>query len=269
MSTTIMDCWEALELHEGIDAGAIPADDPLAVQARQHLDSCRNCQTALPNRRKWHGELATAMADLAVPADLESRIALQLAPLPAERGTVIAKPVRTRRWWVAALVTSAALVLFLVWQQPWTAAESLISRQVVEASIGCDLSELAPYTSDRWQPVLPSAWQAFFELRPELVRAFPPEQTGLRSAAALVPFEFHHSSLAKPIRGRLVVVPLPRYRSPPIAKDFFLAQVEYVAGFDCCLWTEGNFVYLCFVRSVNGGEMHELQRLMRESRNFT
>ncbi|HET6423994.1 MAG TPA: hypothetical protein VFG20_09945 [Planctomycetaceae bacterium] len=266
MTRAAMPCWEALELLEGIDAGAITADDPLSIDAQRHLAECAGCQKTLPRRLKWNAGLTAAFTAVDVPAELESRLAQQFAAVPSTPVVTPAAPSRSRRRGIIAAVTVAALVLLVLWQQPWSSREELLTERTVEANIGCELSQLTVYTSSRWQPELPMSWRAFFELRADLVYAFPPEQS--RPAAALVPFSFSHPSLERPILGRLVMVPVSRFHDPPTATDFSFARIGYVAGYSHCAWTEGKWVYLCYVRSVGGAEMGDLRRLMLESRNI-
>lgn len=270
MTQAAMNCWEALELLEGLGAGAITADDPLAKDAQRHLSSCGACQAALPGRLAWNANLTTAMTAMDVPSDLESRLAKQLT-MTAAPATVAAAPRTRRRTWLIGLVTLAAAVLLLVvWQQPWTQREELLSLRTIETNIGCELTELKKVNDLpplNWHPELPESWRVFFELSPHLLYAFPSEQP--RSPAVLVPFEFRHASLGNPIRGRLIMIPVSQFRDPPTATDFSVAPVNYFNGFGWCGWTEGGVVYLCYVRSVGGGEMHLFQQLLRESRNFT
>lgn len=257
-----MNCWEALELLEGIDAGAITADDPLSTEAQQHLATCDSCQTVLPQRLKWNAELTQAMTSVAVPPELESRLSQQLGPMPTAT-SVVAKPRRSLRRMIAALAALGLLLLFVFW--PTRSAEQQITRQVVDANIGCELSQLTPYQSPDWQPELPMTWRTHFALTPNLVYGFPPERSA--AVAALVPFEFRHPNLAAPIRGRLVMVPVSRFGDLPASNDFLSAVPEYIAGYGFCAWTEGEWVYLCYVRS-SVAEMDTFRRLMGDSLNF-
>lgn len=267
MTKAAMNCWEALELLEGLDAGAIAADDALVKDAQRHLSTCAPCQAALPGRLTWNSGLTAAMSAIDVPPELESRLAQQLSAVSAP-ATVTRAPRRQRRSWLIVSATVVTLLLLLVvWQQPWSSREEMLSQATIEASIGCELTELQAHSPSGWQPELPASWRTVFELSPELLYGFPPEQPG--SPAVLVPFEFRHASLGTPIRGRLIMIPVTHFRDAPTATDFTNAPINYFSGFGWCGWTEGGVVYLCYVRSVGGGEIHLFQQLMRESRNFT
>lgn len=270
MTKATMNCWEALELLEGLDAGAIAADDPLAKDAQRHLSSCAPCQAALPGRLTWSASLTTAMTAIDVPPDLESRLAQHFTTASVPVVVPTAPRQRRRTWLIASATLVAALLLLVVSQQPWAQREELLSLRTIEANIGCELSELKnvnDLSSLGWQPELPASWRVFFELSPHLLYAFPSEQP--TSPAVLVPFEFRHASLGNPIRGRLIMIPVSHFRDPPAATDFSVAPVNYFNGFGWCGWTEDGVVYLCYVRSIGGGEMHLFQQLLRESRNFT
>lgn len=265
MTKHIMDCWEAQELLEGIDFGAIDADDALALEAQRHHAQCADCRTAMDDRLTWNARLTEAMSAVTVPADLESRLANRLGPL-STAATAVAAPRSPRRGWRLAMAAVAALLLIAVFLMPWRQSELLTQASIIE-NIGCELTDLKPYDSTRWKPELPMSWRSFFRLQPELTHAFPPGRA--MSTAALVPFEFRASAAATPIRGRLIMVPVSQFQSAPNEGDFLSTRVDYFPGFYVCVWREGDWVYLCYVRSVRGGELDELQRLMRDSHNFT
>ena len=265
----MMDCWEAQELLEGIDLGAIRADDALAIEARRHQAHCAACQKVMSGRHVWNARLSDAMSAVEIPEGLESRLSNLLGPIvPAS--VAVSPPPSTRRRWLVSLATVASLLLIALLWQPWKQSGSIISLAIVDAHIGSDLTDLTPYDQTVWKPELPRVWRSFFQLEPDLMHHFPAGSPSVLSIAALVPFEFRSSAAATPIRGRLVMVPLSHFREPPDDGDFsVVSDVEYIPGFSRCVWREGDWVYICYVRSVGGAELRELMQLMRESRNFT
>ncbi len=264
-----MECWEAQELLEGIDFGAISADDALAVEAQRHQGECSTCRSALSQRLVWNARLADAMTDVSIPDGLESRLLEQLAPIiPAAVAVPLSRS--SRRRWIVALATIASLMLIAALWQPWNPPASVVSLAIVDTHIASDLTDLTPYDQPAWKPELPRVWRSFFQLQPDLVHHFPAGTPSVLSVAAMVPFEFRASAAATPIRGRLVMIPASHFREPPEDGDFSaVTEVEYIPGFNRCVWREGNWVYICYVRSVGGAELHELMQLMRGSRNFT
>lgn len=264
-----MNCWEAQELLEGFDFGAIGGDDALVVEARRHVAQCSSCRNGMSPRLVWNRQLSAAMSDVTIPDGLESRLLERLSPLAL--ATVTAEPSRpSRRRWLMALVALAAVLLLAVAWRPWPTSSSRVSLAVVDANIGSDLTELTHYDPSRWTPELPQVWRSFFQLEPDLVHHFPSGSPRVLSVAALVPFEFRASPGATPIRGRLVMVPVSYFLNPPEERDFsVVSDVEYIPGYSRCVWREGDWVYLCYVRSVGGAELRELMELMRQTRNFT
>lgn len=269
MTKHAMECWEAQELLEGIAIGAISADDALAAEAQRHLSQCAACRKTMTDRRTWNARLTNAMANVAIPDGLETRLTERLGPIIPSAVSVSA-PQPSRRKWMASLAVVASLVLVAFVWQPWQPSSSLITVAMVDANIASDLTDLTPYSVPPWSPVLPLVWRSFFQLEADLIHHFPAGSPRALFVAALVPFEFKGSQAPPLLRGRLVIVPVSHFRDAPGEGDFStVSDVEYIPGFSRCVWREGNWVYICYVRSVGGAELRELQRLMRESRNFT
>lgn len=265
MTKHMMECWEAQELLEGIDVGAISADDALAVDAQRHHSQCAACRTMRADRRVWNTRLTAAMTDVPVPADLETRLLERLGTVTSP---VVAAPRTTRRRWIVSLAVMASLVLIACLWQPWKPASPMINLALVDAHITCDLTAVTPYAG-RGTPTLPRVWRSFFQLKPGLVHHFPAGTPGALSVAALVPFQFQAGQAVPPIRGRLVMVPVDDFLDAPEEGDFLnVNEVDYLpSGFSRCVWREGNWVYVCYVRTGGGGELRDLKQLMQASSN--
>ncbi len=240
------DCWQTLEVLEAVELGGLPATDRLAIDARAHHDSCPQCQQTWTTRRLWSHRLAAAMVDLPVPVTMP-------AVVPQPRATH-----RPRSRWltagaILALLLVASAGLWFVWPTPPDAA---LDRQTVALHIAENLAQFRGF-SGSFEPQLPTSWRSAFQSSRSLVRGFP---AGSQRAAALIPFQFTLRQGSESIRGRLIIVPRAQFTDPPSGQDFATAEVFYARdGGVWCLWSEGDLVYICFVRSG----VHDLQRLQQ------
>jgi hypothetical protein len=269
-----MDCRTALEMLEAVRPNSGDLQEPELAEAGAHLEACPQCVTVFQGRQTFDREIADAMQDIAIPLGLKKRLlrAIEIDESAAEQPTLACdaetatpgalqhdeqEPVAAasrfnrRRWLrVAASVSACCMAAVAGW---YFVANSGSTYTVDElrASVVWDWDRLAEFDGS-FDVSLPSGWDRNPRLHVSVVpRGILQESTG-KHVAAEYAFAFRPRSRT-PISGLLLAIPRDCVASPPAEASFSFVPVRYTATspdgpLTTATWSEGGFVYVCFVQ---------------------
>ncbi|MEX1231726.1 MAG: hypothetical protein WEB58_15870 [Planctomycetaceae bacterium] len=289
-----MDCREAQRILDAAQADARDLWEPEVAPAAVHLKTCRDCQLSLRKKNRFDHAFGVAVRDVAVPAGLKQRMlaaiaadspggssshsfgdepveskAESLVALKEETPVVetsavqdsIASPtmrVRRRRFgWIstAALMLLAALGAFWFWPaggEP-VALDELLSGFAVQGQYQTPFDE-------NFAVKLPA--EGWDSKRLKIDGPFGYATANARQDQAAV-YRFQLASRRQPLQGKLVVIPLSRVANPPRTSTIFEVTAESSSdgSYSHAAWTEGEFVFVCYVDG-HAGKFSALQQAL-------
>ncbi len=270
-----MDCQTALELLEIVRPDSGDLTEPELKSASAHVETCSNCESIFRSRQELDRAIGKVVRDIAVPVDLKSRIqdalaaaavepdvelatamptvdadsAVDVEESPNSQPAFVSKPLHRRAWFRVAVTSACVMFGVIVWRQwpqPSTIALNDLREQTIEK-----LSDVAalPAFDDGFVAAVPFDWQ---ELR---LLQFEPTVKGYDAVSNPKHLGAIHSftllrSRRPSVNGFLLAVPKSLVKTLPAAKNFGSAKVVYPKSrrFATAAWTEGDLVYICFVR---------------------
>lgn len=271
-----------------------------AVSVSKHLQTCAECAALARQRQRFDLTVGQAMRDVAIPSGLRERLMLRLVPNgdsaaaltrqddvsfdkahnrvihPKSDETLVQRPLvpATNRFVARRVVLTACSVL-LVAGAIWF----LIPRTLPRLSLESLHAQLMPLIGGRTDQDVPFvafengqfAKKPQNQMRteslgePRAVTLYTPEGVGAhgesRRAAA---YFFQTTSQKRPIPVMLVVVPRDALEllSVPSETSFLQSEpIPLTTGVFVSVWTEGELVYLCYIR----GTKDDLRRLQDRS----
>jgi len=261
-----MDCQTTLEILEVARPDSDDVKQTELAWAQVHLDSCPRCEEAFRNRQALDRRICRLMRDVSVPWDLKHKL-LQAATdgngeleqsvraagvdvpagsdapvTPVAVESTVAQP---RRYWLkGAAVATACLVGGIVawpWLQP---SQNRLQLDELRDEVALkDPAKLPPFDGE-FEAVIPEGWSESVSFTTRTM-GFRLDGSG-KHLAALYSFTF--SSPGRPrVNGLLLVIPKKTIEDPPSATFFGAGSPVYVRPYATAAWTEGDFVYVCFV----------------------
>ena len=280
-----MDCQTALELLDIVRPDSGDLTEPELQSASAHVETCAKCESIFRGRQDLDRAIGKVVRDIAVPADLKSKLqdalaaatvepdiepvagtpavaantAIDVEEPPKTQPAPAAKPLHRRAWFQVAATSACVALGVIVWLLPpeqSTIALNDLREQTIEK-----LSDVAalPAFDGGFAAGVPLDWKGLRTLR------FAAFVHGLDSASSKTHLgAIHRFKLLRsgrgPVNGFLLAVPKSRVTTLPSAKSFAAAKVVYPKSrrFATAAWTDGGLVYICFVRG-GAGEIEALQ----------
>ncbi|MEZ6064559.1 MAG: hypothetical protein R3B90_02365 [Planctomycetaceae bacterium] len=247
-----MDCRTARKL---LDASRPEGRDWQESELRAaagHVDGCPGCPSALAARDRLDQMIAGAMRRVDIPAGLEARLLTRLAEACSEAAMPQPQPAslpRSRRRWLAALSSVAALVMLAVSGWYWLSrSEPVLTMHGVHGRLE---ESLFQYNDDgELQPQPLAAFDDSFDARiadAEWRSTVTGEPRGLDlddvvgDDVAIYPFQ-----TGRGVTGWLVVLPRQSLVDAPQASIPSRSQAHFGRGPQVA-WTTGDQVYICVV----------------------
>jgi hypothetical protein len=269
-----MDCRTALEILEVARPDSGDLADPELAEAAAHIESHAECKSEFLRRQQLDREIGTAMRDIPVPHDLQTRLLAQLAER-SETADVVeavatpaAKPkaaLRRRSWMRLVVGTAASLAIGIIgWQLFSGSPQHVDTVQLAASIVGQDpnFNELTEFVGD--DSALPADWESIPKgLAIDGPKSYPHQQVdGAKFAIAMYQFRFT-SRRRTPVTGYLLVLPVDSVNPVP-TKTSLLAPPGNSTTTSVS-WTDGEFVYVCVI-PARGDHIDELVRLLDRGR---
>lgn len=260
-----MDANKALEKLEAIRPGSDDLADPDFADVAEFLNASPERSDEFARRQAWDNRIADAMHEVEVPADAQTRLLDMLnatattadvssdAPVQHIAAGTRTKPQaakpRTRRWLVASLATSAAvLAVATFWMMRSDDAPTFTLAELLQ-QIPVDAEEIANLSDADDSATKPNAaWRHILE---------DAKQVTLPSGdkAALFAFKVHSGQFGA-ISGVVAVIDENALVDPPESDSFQMSENRYISraskDFATVSWTQGDQVYVCFFAPAGG-----------------
>ncbi|MBT4865833.1 MAG: hypothetical protein HON53_12065 [Planctomycetaceae bacterium] len=263
-----MDCRTALEILEVVRPDTGDLDDPELAEAAAHIESHAECKSEFLRRQQLDREIGSAMRDIPVPHDLETRLLADLAERSetADVAETVAAPTAKpkaalqRRSWMSLVVgTAASLAIGVIgWQLLSGSSTHVDAVQVATSITGRDpnFDGLTEYGGDDSE--LPADWESLPKgLAIDGPKSYAYQQAdGAKLAIAMYQFRFTHRRT--PVTGYLLVLPVDSVNPPPTNTAL---PAGAGSGITSVSWTDGDFVYVCVIPK-RGGHFRRLGRLL-------
>lgn len=278
----MMDCSNILEILDCVRPNSGDLDLPDFDEARAHLTECDSCRGEFESRQQFDRAVATVAQDVPVPneAALKETLLGVLAAEPAEATheasqneaevTAEAQPASRRkgRWQtrlsLTALACTAAIALIVTWwpkEPEQFSVESLLVRSIADPEEVIQLEEFSGEPS----PKHPAGFRHRSLGLGSKFYGYDLDNDGIHDLAIT---QFKYRSRAFGVTpGVIVAVPVERVTELPTAKDFSRASALYPnpSGFAAAAvtWTDGKYVYFCFVPRRQARALEHLQRELK------
>ncbi len=262
-----MKCNEALNILDATNDLFDGQSDERWDQAMDHLETCDNCAEMTAARQVFDEQMAQAITNVAIPADLKQILLdnAEASHSPSHQPEPIPQKSRGRIWAALVAVAVFAIVALCTWaflpeHRPGIAAADI--PQTAVASVDAEL----PQYNGQFQPVLPHlGWtQVIDETEPKGLLA---DDEGRHLAAAFV-IQFADRQ-GNNVRGLLVVTPARELDTLPKESIPDSSQVQYFSSeandYAIVSWQEGEFAYFCV---VEGGSF-TLERLHQQVESWS
>jgi len=279
-----MDCQTTLEI---LGVARPDSDDVKQTElswAQMHLDSCPRCEEVFRNWQALDRRIGWLMRDVSVPWDLKHKL-LQAAmdgnveleqsvpaagvadyetgvtgsaagldvpagsdaPVtPASAESTVARP---RRYWLKGAAVAAACLVggIVVW--PWLQPLQIrLQLDELRDEVALKNPAILPPFRGEFEAAIPEGWSEGVSFSTRTM-GFRLDGSG-KHLASLYSFTF--SSPGHPrVNGLLLVVPKKTIEDPPSATFFGTGSPVYVRTYATAAWTEGDFVYVCFVPNAD------------------
>jgi hypothetical protein len=257
-----MNCRDAREQLDAARPGPVDRSGAEFAAAMQHVGGCPSCRHALEGRERFDREVGRVMRDVTVPAGLKTRIldALQaVAPATApadQRGPSAPDRLRTRRWLVAAAMTSAVALLAVVAVQFWPATQQqeakLTLSDLRQQTTLKGLDALKPFDGNFAAKRPGGIWNRHGIRIDERAKGDLPDANGYHRVA-LYGLTVTPGNGRPVVHGVLLVIPKRQLSDPPSRKmPVFEDRAENYARrasgtYHSFAWQTDEFVYVCFV----------------------
>lgn len=257
-----MDCELAREQLDAARPDAPERDDAELRSAFAHLAECPACAEVYEFRRSFDRRVRAVMGEVAVPADLRSRLSAAVEALDApvrpldSDGTVAGQPPdrRASRRAILLATSAAALLLAAGWRYVVThrppaplLAASVLDwwQQQLSAPGGFQWESLEEFDGQFEPAVADGRWQSRLIGPP---RGADIDQDGRDDAAVFAIRE-----------GFLVVLPPGRVSDPPSAASAATAPRLYSPA-PHVAWTQAGSMHICFAPGISSEQFERLLR---------
>jgi len=260
-----MDCQTAREILEVVRPNSNELREPEIVSAALHLESCDQCEELFQQQVSTDAQIGQAIRQVHVPEELKDRLLEVLAAEPQSEATTSlpsSSTVSTRRnGFRVFATTTACLILGVVawWALPASQEQLVLNNLTPPATDSVLLTEF----DQNFSVALPNDgnWTSS-----RLSLDGPkgePLLGDLKHTRAIFFFEFptrHRGTIS----GSLTVIPKEKVQSAPTETYYSAQPISSPTGqFTSVAWTEGDFVYVCYIQGNVGGQWKAFQQAIQ------
>ncbi|MDA0835876.1 MAG: hypothetical protein O3A29_21590, partial [Planctomycetota bacterium] len=282
---------EAQLILDAAQADARDLWEPDMAPAAVHLETCRNCQSVLQKKNRFDLAFGVAVRDVTVPSGLKQRMLAAIAvdsscgsssllsdiqqvgtdeemtvAAPTEETTLSGvaatatlenRPRRQRLWWISTAAVALIVALSSFWF--WPTEDHSGSLDELLAGFAVHGQYQTPFDENFSVKLPAEGWDAK-PLQIEGPFGFASAHSSHDLAAV---YRFRLAARHRPLQGKLIAIPISRIANPPSPSTIFEVAAESSSdgSYSHAAWTEGEFVFVCYVDG-HAGNFTALQQAL-------